>query len=279
LNFEPGTWNSCLLEFSVRDTGIGISLEKQQGIFDAFSQADSSTTRRFGGTGLGLTICRKLTALMDGQIWVESTVGRGSTFHFTARFGLPEGAPQKESVPTVIPSANSVPQDELTAASHRILLAEDNTVNQKLAVRLLEKLGFQAVVVNNGKEALAAWEQDGPFAAVLMDCQMPEMDGFAATHAIREKEASSYSARSLQPLVFSLQDSELRTPNSKLPHIPIIAMTANAMQGDRERCLEVGMDDYLAKPINPVELKAMLTRWIPPRQEAIHATFLPQHSS
>src|SRR5262249_21624923 len=150
-----------------------------------------------------------------GEIWVESVVGQGSTFHFTVCLEIAESAARttwaaEEVVsPAWTTSANAAP------GGRRILLAEDNAVNQKLAVRLLEKLGYQTVVAANGKEALAVLEQDGPFVAILMDCQMPKMDGFVATRAIRQQEAKK---------------------NLAAPHLPIIALTANAMQGDRERC-------------------------------------------
>jgi signal transduction histidine kinase/CheY-like chemotaxis protein len=397
LNLEPGTLN---LHFSVRDTGIGIPHEKQQTIFEAFSQADGSTTRLYGGTGLGLTICKKLTKLMGGDIWVESEPGHGSTFHFTARFGLTKellsqplpteltrlvglevlvvddnatsrsvltellasyqlrpieaasgraalatleqacavkapfslvlldanmadldgfvlaerirqdpalarsvvmmltAAGQRddaarcralgitaylvkpikpaELVRAILVALGTPEQDKLLITHHalqkddqpqepqRLLLAEDNPVNQKLAIRLLEKQGYQVVVAANGWQVLSALEHDGPFAAVLMDCQMPGMDGFAATRAIREWEA----ARNAECGMLNAEHSSTPPHSSFIIHhssfsrLPIIAMTANAMQGDKERCLEAGMDDYLSKPIKPEELKAVLERWL-----------------
>jgi two-component system sensor kinase len=346
------------LHFTVRDTGIGIPVEKQRQIFEAFTQADSSTTRRYGGTGLGLTISMQLVKLMGGQLWVDSEPGKGSTFHFTVRFGITHGMPsctahklecladmpvlvvddngtnrhilqemlshwgmrpktatggpdallQMEDAVTrgepfrlaivdvmmpdmdgfqlaqcirqdtrlanclliMLSSAgqieNSARCQELCVARHlikpvkqsdlqeailrvvgapavsclpgapfpsqvtapprprHILLAEDGLVNQQVARELLEARGHSVVVVNNGREALGALEGDS-FDLVLMDVQMPEMDGFEATEAIRAKE---------------------RTTGK---HLPIIAMTANAMKGDRDRCLKAGMDDYLTKPI------------------------------
>jgi PAS domain S-box-containing protein len=356
--------DEVVLRFSVRDTGIGIPADKRASIFEAFTQADGSTTRKYGGTGLGLSISAKLVEMMGGRIWVESEVGRGSTFHFTARFGLPVAPPRRPSAlpprlkdmavlavddnatnrriledllrswqmrPTVVASAaealatlheaaaagrpfglilldghmpemdgftlaeriqaspqlarptimmltsanqlgdaarcrelglaaylvKPVQQAELLEAiraalrlslagqekpsavlattepyngpSLKILLAEDNVVNQTLAVRLLGKLGHRVRVAANGREALAALEQEA-FDLVLMDVQMPEMDGFEVTAAIRAKEK--------------------RTGR----HLPIIAMKAHAMKGDRERCLAAGMDGYIAKPILPEEL-------------------------
>lgn len=357
--------NACL-RFDVADTGIGIPVEKQKLIFEAFSQADGSMTRKYGGTGLGLAISSQLVQMMGGRIWVESEAGKGSTFHFTARFGVAE-APQRKVVPErpeklqgmpvlivddnatnrrileevvrhwqmkpavadggwtalaalqkatgagnpfplVLIDAQMPEMDGFTLAEKiknnpalagatvmmltsagqrgdaarcrelgiiaylikpikqsdlleailialgkpsqeaerpvlltrhslrevrqrlRVLLAEDNPVNQTLAVRLLEKRGHSVVVAANGKEALAALEQQRPFDLVLMDLQMPEMDGFHATAAIREKEKATGH------------------------HLPIIAVTAHAMKGDRERCLAAGMDGYIPKPIQAKEL-------------------------
>jgi signal transduction histidine kinase/DNA-binding response OmpR family regulator len=356
--------DEVVLHFTVRDTGIGIPADKQAAIFEMFEQADNTTTRRFGGTGLGLAITSRLVEMMNGRIWVESEVGRGSTFHFTARLQLPRTEPAKTppTRPTIIrgtkvlvvddndtnrrileevlkswamvpvcasgahqalgllhqanksgepfrlvltdahmPDVDGftlaekikedsqlgstvimmltsgdrpgdvgrceelgiaaymmkpVKQSELfdatmvalgvTAAEDealetsataepsrlgplKILLAEDSLVNQKLATAVLEKRGHAVTVVNNGREALAALDSR-PFDLVLMDVQMPEMDGFEATREIRAKEKHTGK------------------------HIPIIAMTAHALKGDRERCLEAGMDDYVAKPIHAKEL-------------------------
>jgi signal transduction histidine kinase/CheY-like chemotaxis protein/HPt (histidine-containing phosphotransfer) domain-containing protein len=353
------------LHFSVADTGIGIPAEKQALIFEAFSQADASTTRKYGGTGLGLTISRQLVDMMGGRLWVESEVDRGSTFHFTAKFGLPVGA--VHPVPTIphlhglevlivddnatnrrileemlsnwgmkprsadsalgafaqlerastggsriplvlldsqmpgmdgfqlaekihastslagtemimltsavhagealrckqvglsacllkpvkpselldaictamggpLQYVSAVEKDEATPSERsiaplRILLAEDNPVNQKLAIRLLEKRGHHVELANDGREALQLLDH-GKFDLVLMDVQMPNLDGFEATAEIRKREA---------------QTGE---------HIPILAMTAHAMKGDRERCLSAGMDGYVSKPIQPAELRA-----------------------
>ncbi len=241
------------LQFSVRDTGIGLAQEKMDVLFAAFSQADSSTTRRYGGTGLGLSICKKLVAMMGGGIWVESLPGQGSTFFFTVRMAAlsgeeetlarrtePHGAsnPSRLAAPGIAPPSGQQPQKIFSGCL--VLLAEDNHFNQMLAVEILSNRGMTVEVANNGKEAVA---MAGPrFAAVLMDIQMPEMDGFEATRLIRHKEGCA--------------------------GIPIIAMTAHAMEGYRERCLEGGMDDYVTKPFEPAELFAVLGRYLGTDQAA-----------
>jgi CheY-like chemotaxis protein/nitrogen-specific signal transduction histidine kinase len=374
-----------ILEFIVSDTGIGIPVEKQALIFEPFSQADTSTTRKYGGTGLGLTISSRLVEMMGGRIRVESLVGRGTQFHFTIRLGVVdaraidigeiaspellrnvkvlvvddnrtnlrilEGMLKRwEMKPTSVeggeealaqlstartagepfgliltdmhmpkmdgfslvenirrrPELSTITIMMLTSAGHRgdaarcqelgvaayllkpirqselreaiarvlgakeqkgaiplitryslqdardpatflrVLLAEDNAVNQRLAVRLLEKRGHRVVVAGNGREALEALEKES-FDLVLMDVQMPEMDGLAATVAIREKE------------------------NGTDTHLPVVALTAHAMKGDRERCLTAGMDGYLSKPIRPPELDAILETYVARRLRDSHA--------
>jgi len=215
--------------FAVRDTGIGIAPQARQYIFDAFSQEDTSTTRKFGGTGLGLSISRRLVELMGGELRLDSEPGCGSTFSFTLPCRPVEVLQAVARAPQVFSPA--------AVTGLRVLLVEDNRVNQRLASRLLEKRGYEASVAENGQIALAALEQ-GRFDAVLMDMQMPVMDGIEATRRIRENEAAGGLAR-----------------------IPIIAMTANAMQGDRERCIEAGMDDYITKPINASDLFHLLETW------------------
>jgi two-component system, sensor histidine kinase and response regulator len=381
VKLESQSADAVLLHFAIRDTGIGIPADKQQLIFEAFAQGDASTTREYGGTGLGLTISARLVEMMGGRIRLASELGKGSNFHFTARFGLAHGPvagsgiSRPESLqglrvlvvddnatnrqilqemltnwrmrPAVVDGAASAlavleraaalgepfplvlldammpvvdgfmlaeqikahpeltgaillmlssaarPEDAarcrrlgiatyltkpikqselldavLTAqhlaakemepsglvppATHgrrlRVLLAEDNVINQRLATRLLEKHGHEAVVANNGLEALAALDRES-FDLVLMDVQMPEMGGFEAAAAIRLREASrgGYS------------------PDRR--HIPIIAMTAHAMQGDRERCLRAGMDYYVSKPVRAEELFGVIDRILPPDGE------------
>ncbi len=227
------------LRFSVRDTGVGIPPDRQESIFEPFAQADNSTTRKFGGTGLGLTISARLVRIMGGKIWVESQLGQGSSFHFTITAPVlstehPLESPETEplaGLPTAIAERDIARQ----RTPLRILLAEDNLVNQKVAVRLIEKQGHVLHVTGNGHEVLAAWEL-ADFDLILMDVQMPAMDGIEASLAIRERE------------------------KMRGGHIPIIALTAHAMSGDRERCLSAGMDGYVSKPIRMNDLVREMER-------------------
>jgi len=234
VNQEVGDENSIALHFIMTDTGIGIPADKVGVIFEAFSQADGSTTRKYGGTGLGLAISSRLVAKAGGRIWVESELERGSVFHFTASFAIPQ-TESKAAPPKVV---TPPPTDTARSGRFRILVAEDNRVNQILATRLLEKKGYSVTVVENGLEVLHQLKQQN-FDLILMDIQMPRMGGLEATHLIREREKLSGE------------------------HIPIVAMTANAMKGDRELCLESGMDDYVSKPILPLELYRVLEIRIP----------------
>ena len=217
-----------MLRFEVADTGIGIPAAAQEGLFQAFTQADNSTTRRFGGTGLGLSICKRLVQLMGGELGFFSVPEQGSTFWFRV---------QLEPVDALATAASAAATTPRHQSCLRVLLAEDNPVNQLVATRMLQKLGCVVDVVDNGDKAVQAVAST-PYDVVFMDCQMPIMDGFAATQAIRR------------------QSGERR--------VRIVAMTANAMLGDRERCLAAGMDDYLAKPVKLETVAEQLMRCAEP---------------
>ena len=239
------------IRFGVRDTGIGVSDTALARLFKPFSQADSSMSRKYGGTGLGLAICKHLAELMGGEIGVESGEGSGSLFWFTIQGevhradqgGKPSTqapAARVKEIPAPLPSIHRQdPEEEASTTLYtspsetRVLLVEDNRVNQRLAMKMLQKRGYAVDLAANGVEAL---ERLGASAydLVLMDCQMPEMDGFETTRRIRESEAGSSR------------------------HLAIVAMTANALQGDRDRCLESGMDEYLAKPVRAEDLYRMI---------------------
>ncbi|GAA4456897.1 hypothetical protein GCM10023156_32910 [Novipirellula rosea] len=222
------------LLFSITDTGIGIPATRLDRLFQSFSQVDSSINRKYGGSGLGLSICKAIVEKMDGEIGVESREGAGSRFWFTAKFRLCNAEVSNASQ---VDSKVSKPSMEKRLAGTRILLAEDNKINQLFTREMLSRFGWNCDVVENGMEVLEALEQR-PYDIVLMDCQMPTMDGFVTTKQIREKEAKDGT------------DSG----------IVIVALTANAIQGDRERCLNAGMDDYLAKPFEPTQLKSTIEK-------------------
>jgi signal transduction histidine kinase/CheY-like chemotaxis protein len=213
----------CEIEFAVQDTGIGIAADRLAVVLEPFSQADGSITRKYGGTGLGLSISSKLAELLGGRLEIESEPGAGSTFRFIASFEYRQ-----------IAGAVSKPPENRVAASLpalRILLAEDNAVNQKLALALLTKQGHEVAIANNGRDALELCRSRA-FDLVLMDIQMPEMDGFQATAAIRASGAN----------------------------VKIIAMTAHAMQGDEQACLDAGMDGYISKPVSPEKLREAIEK-------------------
>jgi PAS domain S-box-containing protein len=224
--------NSCLLHFEVRDTGIGISPDKQEKIFQPFEQADSSTTRRYGGTGLGLSIASRLVGLMGGRITVESEPGRGSMFRFSARLHQPDRA--AAWAPTPLPTLPLLnPQSE--SRRLHILLAEDNPYNQAVLEDLLPRRGHTLHAASDGRATLTALEQ-GQFDVMLLDIHMPELDGFQVVAAQRQREQGTGT------------------------HLPIIALTARSVAGERERCLQAGMDEYLAKPVRAAELFAAIDR-------------------
>jgi signal transduction histidine kinase/CheY-like chemotaxis protein len=223
----------CLMRVSVEDTGPGIPPEKANLLFQKFSQLDASTTRSHGGTGLGLAISKQLIEMMAGSIGVDSRPGEGSTFWFT--LPLPVDA---EPRPVAGAKTRSSPilDRRFAGSSIRVLVADDNVVNQRVATRILEKMGLRADVACNGLEAIEMFKVS-PYEVIFMDCQMPEMDGYAATKEIRRLEGSS------------------------LRHSAIVAMTAEAMTGAREACLTAGMDDYISKPVKPEDLSEALLKW------------------
>jgi CheY-like chemotaxis protein len=242
---EAGPAGEPLVGFSVCDTGPGIPPDRLDRLFKPFSQVDSSTTRKYGGTGLGLAICKSLVKLLGGGIGVKETSLAGTTFHFTIACVpsqlLPEEKPAERPA---VSASHSVPAFPLGSQASlpvrsgtlRILVAEDNPVNRKLMQHLLARLHFEAEFVCNGLECLQMLGQ-GTYDVVFMDCQMPEMDGYDATQRIRAGEAGETNRA-----------------------VRIIALTAHAMAGDREKCLACGMDDYLTKPIQPAQLVASLDR-------------------
>ncbi len=268
------------LMFRVRDTGIGIPAHAMQRLFTNFSQADGSTTRRFGGTGLGLAISKQLAESMGGKVGAESEPRRGSTFWFTVRMEIATSQSSRHDIAQdasdSLPAMNDSPAHRTMIAAHpaavtlmmrgpssvydfrtigrrRVLLAEDNPINRQIAMAMLAGIGCEVVCVADGRQAVER-SRDQAFDLILMDCQMPEMDGFEATAMIRARE-SGMNRTGAGAGADATSLTSQRTP--------IIAVTANAMHGDRERCLEAGMDDYLAKPFAKKHLRAIADRWIP----------------
>jgi CheY-like chemotaxis protein len=221
---ESSEKDNVILRFSVQDTGIGMTMEELEQIFQPFSQVDASRTRRHGGIGLGLTVAKSLVEVLGGRIWCESEPQRGSIFFFTAAFKLPEN----------VIGAIAFPE---TFQDLPILLVEDNKVNQIVATKMWEAKGFQVDLALDGLQAVEMVKQK-EYALILMDIQMPEMDGIEATRVIRS--------------------------DPKFASLPIVALTANAMEDDQRHCLEAGMNDFIAKPINPVFLYQTILKWAKP---------------
>jgi signal transduction histidine kinase/CheY-like chemotaxis protein len=215
------------IRMEVEDTGVGIREEIKDKLFNEFTQADGSTTRKYGGTGLGLAIVKQLVEMMHGRFGVDSVPGEGSTFWFRVNLGISAEQTIKQPLEHELELKGKL--------SGHVLLVEDNPINQMVAQKMLEKVGIKSTLAADGQEALDMLEQE-EFDAVLMDCQMPVMDGYEATRRIREQDA--------------------------LHKLPVIAMTANVMEGDRERCIEAGMNDYIGKPFVEADLKKTLARWI-----------------
>ena len=226
--------NDVKIKVSVKDTGIGIPQEVQGMLFSMFTQADTSTSRKYGGTGLGLAICKQLAMLMDGEVGIESVQGNGSVFWFTM------------ILPMVDENSVAMVQSELVDKAKpeslkgaRILLVEDNIINQEFALEILRSFGCRCTLATDGLQAINCVEEGNVYDMIFMDCQMPEVDGYEATRHIHE-----YFER------------------QSLPSLPIIAMTANALKGEREKCLEAGMDDYLSKPFLKKDMEVIMTKWI-----------------
>ncbi|MFK5925483.1 MAG: ATP-binding protein, partial [Desulfuromusa sp.] len=244
LSAETSIESKTGLQFSVIDTGIGVSAEKQTTIFTSFTQSDTSTARQYGGTGLGLAISKQLVEMMGGRIWLESEEGEGSTFHFTIY--LQEN--------TVVKIEQKTEYDDTQLRQLDILLVEDNIINQEIAKIILSNNGHRVETADDGLLALESLAER-EFDVVLMDVQMPNMDGFATTRMIRSGEIGDFSGAEITAQCGAQLISRLRGK-----HLPIIAMTANAMKGDREECLASGMDDYLTKPFQPEQILSTLTK-------------------
>jgi CheY-like chemotaxis protein/anti-sigma regulatory factor (Ser/Thr protein kinase) len=230
---------SVTLEFRIADTGIGLSDEQIGRLFQAFSQADSSTTRQYGGTGLGLAICKRLVQAMRGKIWAEGRLGEGSLFAFTAAFGrvpIATAMPQTLSEAPIAPAGPAIADVMAGLKGAHILVVEDNEFNQQVIAELLEQAGVTVALAGTGQDALRQLGGEARFDAVLMDVQMPDMDGYEATRAIRAMPGSE--------------------------QLVVIAITANATKEDRERCLAAGMTDFQPKPIDPQALYRTLSRWL-----------------
>jgi CheY-like chemotaxis protein/two-component sensor histidine kinase len=232
--YKTPTGKTMIL-ISVKDTGIGMTKDQLKIIFNKFVQADSSTTRKFGGTGLGLAICQKLVTLLGGEISVESEVNIGTTFSFNMLLDIANDNINTDH----IRSKQKISLDPDLAGNVRILMVEDNRINAEIAREMLEKLGCEVIVAQSGQGAYEILKADRNFDLIFMDCQMPVMDGFEATAKIIEFENIN---------------------NQK--HIPIIALTANSLQGDKEKCIAAGMDDYLSKPVSQKDFAKIVSKWL-----------------
>ncbi len=252
----------ALLRFIVQDSGIGLDAKSFPLLFDPFWQEDNSVTRKYGGTGLGLPICQQLVKMMGGTIEVQSAPGQGSTFSFTVRMEIAdvETAPDNLSRQEPLSKAAAMPNAD-TLAGGRVLLVEDNALNIDLAVELLTGLGMTVEIAVNGQEGVQRATSE-PFDLILMDIQMPEVDGYEATRRIRSQESEVRSQKS-ESREISFEPQPSTSNLQRLRRTPIIAMTAHAMTGDREKSLEAGMDDHLTKPIDPDILRQALLRWMP----------------
>jgi CheY-like chemotaxis protein len=237
IQLEHSDEQKALLRFTVIDSGIGVPADKLDSIFESFSQADESTTRNYGGTGLGLTISKQLVELMGGKIGAESVEGLGSKFWFTVMLDK-QTVDESFALTAQVSARRQLPSDVTTRRNCRILLAEDDPINQAVVRAFLMKLGYAVDIVENGRDALQLLAEYD-YHLVLMDCQMPEMDGMESTAIIRD-------------------------PGSHVRNhaVPIIALTAYALKGNRERCLAAGMDDYLTKPLDLDSLGTLLDKWL-----------------
>jgi CheY-like chemotaxis protein len=239
VNLSESIENIRSFTCAITDTGIGIPAESLDGLFESFSQVDASTTRKFGGTGLGLAISKRLVKLMGGDINVTSELGLGSCFKFTIPLGKSDKKPEQIIKPSTTLTDLNIPKWPVNT---RLLLVEDNRVNQLVIQGILKHFSLKADVASNGIEGINALERSSkPYDLILMDCQMPEMDGYDATRHIRSHTQGVYNANT-----------------------PIIALTANAMSGDKDKCMNAGMSDYLTKPIEPEELLSRLKYWLKP---------------
>ena len=262
LGLEKMEGDNAFLHFRLKDTGVGIPKDKLETIFEIFTQADVSTTREFGGTGLGLSISRKIARQIGGNCWAESDLGKGSTFHITGWFELGDNIVGRQEPDSI----SDHPDDSMEERSLRVLLAEDNPVNQMVAKKIIKKIGHAVEIAGNGKIALemykktisrhaGTWtdnsqqnDQDSSYDIIFMDMQMPEMDGVEVTKEIRKLEE-----------MFPAETNGDKTHTS---HIPIIAMTANVLEEHRDQCLSAGMDDFTAKPVKKDIIAGMIRKWV-----------------